>query len=147
MGPIGCLETSVISSHSTLRKIAKERRSHWHRDGSLKSSRWCLFSKWKLHTHAQSLISPGSGTELGTFDMYKRCQWSSRNPQLRSAGNQVKSLWQWQGKHNSCPVYFRVVILLSIVSVSLVPGFHDCCIISSHLSISNFTFEEVLKIN
>jgi hypothetical protein len=37
MGPIGCPETSVRNCRSTLRKIPKERRSHLHRSGSLKS--------------------------------------------------------------------------------------------------------------
>jgi len=36
MGPIGCPATSVPNCHSTLRKIPKERRSHFHRDGHLK---------------------------------------------------------------------------------------------------------------
>jgi hypothetical protein len=33
--PIGCRETSVWKYQSTLCKIAKERRSHVHRSGSL----------------------------------------------------------------------------------------------------------------
>jgi hypothetical protein len=37
MKPIGCPETSVQSYHSMLRNIPKERRSHIHRGGSLKS--------------------------------------------------------------------------------------------------------------
>jgi hypothetical protein len=36
-GPRGCLEMSVTNYHSTLRKIPKERRSHLHRAGNLKS--------------------------------------------------------------------------------------------------------------
>ena len=38
MGPIGCPETSVRKSHSTLSKIPKERSSNLHRGGSLKVS-------------------------------------------------------------------------------------------------------------
>jgi hypothetical protein len=37
VGPIRCLETSVKDYHTTLRNIPKERISHQHRDGSLKS--------------------------------------------------------------------------------------------------------------
>jgi hypothetical protein len=37
MGPIGCPETSVANYNSTIRKIPKERRSHFNRGESLKS--------------------------------------------------------------------------------------------------------------
>jgi hypothetical protein len=38
MGPIGCPETAVRKCRSRMCKIAKERISHWHRGGILKSS-------------------------------------------------------------------------------------------------------------
>jgi hypothetical protein len=37
MGPIGCPEMLVRNDHSALRKLSKERRSHLHLRGSLKS--------------------------------------------------------------------------------------------------------------
>ena len=39
MGPMCFLETSVTNYQSTLRNIPEERRSHFHRGGSLKSRR------------------------------------------------------------------------------------------------------------
>ena len=39
MGPIACSETSVTNYHYTLRNIPEERRSRFHRSGSLKSSK------------------------------------------------------------------------------------------------------------
>ena len=44
MGAIGCPETSVNNYHTTLCNISKERRSHQHRGGSLKSQIQNLFS-------------------------------------------------------------------------------------------------------
>ena len=43
MGPTGCAETSVTNHQSTLPNIADQRRSHWHRCGSLNSQRYITF--------------------------------------------------------------------------------------------------------
>jgi hypothetical protein len=43
MGPIRCPETSVKHYHSTLRNTPEERRSHQHRDVSLKSRTAAVF--------------------------------------------------------------------------------------------------------
>jgi len=39
MGPIACSETSVTNYHYTLGNIPEERKSRFHRSGSLKSSK------------------------------------------------------------------------------------------------------------
>jgi hypothetical protein len=39
MGPIAWTETSVTNYHYTLRNIPEERKSRFHRSGSLKSSK------------------------------------------------------------------------------------------------------------
>jgi len=39
VGPIACSETSVAKYHYTLRNIPEERKSRFHRSGSLKLSK------------------------------------------------------------------------------------------------------------
>jgi hypothetical protein len=57
MGPIGCPEKSAWNYNSTLSKIPKERRSHSHRGGTLKS---------RKH-HEYHAITNSSASETGNF--------------------------------------------------------------------------------
>jgi hypothetical protein len=60
MVPIGCPETSVNNYHTTPRNTPEDRRSHQHRDGSLKSrSGLCIYDPQR-HWVAQDLGSPTS---------------------------------------------------------------------------------------
>jgi hypothetical protein len=72
-GPIGCPETSVRNSHSKLRKVSKERRSHSHRGGSLKSSNFSYLSSYiqdfslyfKISEFVRFNYTTSSGTLVG----------------------------------------------------------------------------------
>lgn len=52
MGPISCVETSVRTCHSTLRKIPEERRYHFHRRRSLNSRMLSCPDGWVAYAQA-----------------------------------------------------------------------------------------------
>ena len=79
MGPIDCPETSVRYYHSTLRKIPKERRSHLHLGGSLKSripssnSVWVLVPLADVLEYVKTSLHAQAYGPLSTFGQQPFC--------------------------------------------------------------------------
>lgn len=62
MGPVGCPEMSVTNCKFTLHNILEVRRSHLHRDGSLKLQ--ILISLQRVNIFIFSLQTEGKNTKL-----------------------------------------------------------------------------------